>query len=504
MEKIKKLFNNISNYLTIFALILLLGFFSFASIRIRINEAVGYISFNYHWVVFFLLHLIFLHFILKYSNKISEKKLFISLAIIYLLVGIYLIINISSLLRADTGAVYKTVRDMRHDYYGFFQPKNYMNFYPHQHGLVYYIYLITSIVDKSKIIFSVNLVEIIIINFMIYKIVDILGNSDKRKNLLAIYLSFAFTQQLFFIAFAYNLIPGFFFMINGLYLLLSYKKNGNIYRLISSIILFAIAVIIRNNFIIMVIAAFLYLWLTSDKNKKILPIIFLISFLVISKTFTFGMNSLTEHITGVKVSKGMPKILWLAMGTDPTNLYPGPGWYNNYTRIVLENVDYDLDKAAEIGKEKVKDNFNKFIHNPLYGLGFFGTKHLSTWADPTFQSIWSGPLPRYGQSSQNKIIQSIYYEGTIYWANYHYMKSITVLLYLGSLIYLLKKNLHKNNLSLFIIYFVGGTVFHLFWETKSQYVYTYVIMLIPVAIEAIIDSHEKFLQSNLYKRLKKI
>lgn len=503
MDKIKKFFNNTSNYIAIFALVLILAFYSFASISIKINEVVSFLPFNFYWLIFLFVHILLIHLIIKNSTKINEKILFISLALVYLIFGIFLIINISSQLRADAGAIYKTVRDMRVGNYAFFQPKNYMNFYPHQHGHMYYIYLITSIIDSTRIIFAINLLEIIVINYLIYKIIDILGNSNKIKNLLAIYLSFAFAQQLFFIAFAYNLIPGFFFMMIGLYLLISYTNRNKTYKLIISIISFTIAVIIRNNFIIMVIAAFLYLWIISNKKSKYISLIFIISFIILNKILTFGMNSLTEHITGIKVTSGMPKILWIAMGTDPQNLSPGPGWYNHYTRIVLENVDYDFDKAAEIGNEKVKDNFNKILQNPIYGLGFFGAKHLSTWADPTFQSIWSGPLPRYHQTSNNQVIQSIYYEGDIYWINYHYMKSITYIIYLATLIYLIKKNLQKNNLSIFIVYLVGGTVFHLFWETKSQYVYTYVILLIPVAIEAIIDTHEKFLKSNLYKKIKK-
>lgn len=38
-----------------------------------------------------------------------------------------------------------------------------------------------------------------------------------------------------------------------------------------------------------------------------------------------------------------------------------------------------------------------------------------------------------------------------------------------------------------LIFFAGGFVFHLFWETKSQYMLPYVVLLIPVALSGLIE-----------------
>lgn len=44
-----------------------------------------------------------------------------------------------------------------------------------------------------------------------------------------------------------------------------------------------------------------------------------------------------------------------------------------------------------------------------------------------------------------------------------------------------KLSIDENYLLYAVIFFIGGFIFHTFWETKAQYVYQYTASLIPVA-----------------------
>ena len=44
-----------------------------------------------------------------------------------------------------------------------------------------------------------------------------------------------------------------------------------------------------------------------------------------------------------------------------------------------------------------------------------------------------------------------------------------------------KLSINENYLLYAVIFFIGGFLFHTFWETKAQYVYQYTASLIPVA-----------------------
>ena len=477
------IFNIISRGLAFIFLAILVTFLLFGSVHIQINEKTEFIFWKFWWVFFLFGHLIAILLIRKNYRKINEKLFFLIFSAIYLLIGMYIIYFLSFRIRADAWITYTAGNEIRNGDFSRFAKTEYLGYYPHQHGMVYYSYLLTNIIETSKILFSANMLEIIGINYFIYKITDTLFDSDKLKNLLAIYLSFAFVQQLIFITFPYNLIPGFLFMIIGLYFVIKFNQNKGYNNLIFAIPFLIISCFIRSNYIIVVIAIFIYIWITNVNKLNSLK--FLIAFLIFNQIFSFSTKKFTENLTDYEVSSGAPKILWIAMGTDPENWRIGPGWYNGFNKTVMEETDYDFDKAGKIGKEKLIENLRYYISNPKSAGKFFGIKFLTTWAEPTYESVWSGPHIKYEQENNSKILNSLFNEGNIYWVMYNYMKSIQFLIYALSLYYLFNKKIYNKNISIFFIYFLGGVVFHLIWETKSQYVYPYVILLIPIVCESL-------------------
>lgn len=477
------IFNIVTKFLSFIFLAILLIFLTYGSVHIQISEKTQFLFGKFYWIIFLIAHLIILALIRKHYKKINEKLFFLILSSIYLLIGAYIIYFLSFRIRADAWITYTAGNAMRIGDFSKFLKTEYLGYYPHQHGMVYYSYLLTNIVETSKILFSANMLEIIGINYFIYKITDLLSGSNKLKNILSIYLSFAFVQQLIFITFPYNLIPGFFFMIIGFYFAIKFNQNEGYINLVLSIGFLIIACFIRSNFIIVVIAIFLYIWISNA--NKLNSVKFLIVFLIFNQTFSVSMKKFTENLTGYEVSSGAPKVLWIAMGTDPENKRIGPGWYNGFNRDVIKETDYDFDKAQEIGKEKIIENLRFYISNPNEFVKFFGIKFLTTWAEPTYESIWSGPHIKYEQPNNSKILNSLFNEGSLYWVMYNYMKSIQILLYALSIYFLINKKIYNEKYLVFIIYFLGGVVFHLIWETKSQYVYPYVILFIPVVCESL-------------------
>lgn len=81
-------------------------------------------------------------------------------------------------------------------------------------------------------------------------------------------------------------------------------------------------------------------------------------------------------------------------------------------------------------------------------------------------------------------MKSIYEEKSGYYFLNSFGKVFTVSIYLLTLIaviyYIISKNFSVFELFT-IIFFLGGFFFHLLWETKSQYVFIYVLLLIPTA-----------------------
>ena len=124
---------------------------------------------------------------------------------------------------------------------------------------------------------------------------------------------------------------------------------------------------------------------------------------------------------------------------------------------------------------------------------FFGNKIRSTWCDPLFQSLWLGPLEGAGQEVRVEKLKSLYEEGTAFKLVLEWSKIVLIFIYVMTWIYLLIMIIGKKQtvFSGGIIYFIGGFLFYLFWETKSQYVYSNVFGLIPYAVYAFEFIQEK-------------
>lgn len=136
--------------------------------------------------------------------------------------------------------------------------------------------------------------------------------------------------------------------------------------------------------------------------------------------------------------------------------------------------------------EAIKERFQTFAKNPKYAVSFFGEKIITTWCEPTYQSIWSGPLISMNCSTTVEFLRNLYSGESVYELFASLMNILTVLLFGFSLVFVSWNILHTNSqilpLDLFsILFFLGGFLFHLFWETKSQYVYPYVVTLVPSA-----------------------
>ena len=90
------------------------------------------------------------------------------------------------------------------------------------------------------------------------------------------------------------------------------------------------------------------------------------------------------------------------------------------------------------------------------------------------------------------VLRSIYEERNGYQIVNFLLLTLLASIYLLSCFFVLRnffvaeKKLTPFDLYPFIFLF-GGGLFHFFWETKSQYVYIYVLLLIPSATQSLVD-----------------
>lgn len=256
-----------------------------------------------------------------------------------------------------------------------------------------------------------------------------------------------------------------------------------------SILSFAIACLIRNNYFIFIIAITLIQVFNFLENVNWRKLIVTFLIVISIPASSFLLKSYYQSVTHVPISQGLPMLAYVTMGTQDSPVAPSiGGWWDGYNTWLLKNNDFDRPKAVEQAKNDLKKNMQTFYNQPMYAVEFFYKKILSTWLEPTFQSIWTGPLPDLGNVQNSRILKSIYEEKNGYNFLNSFGKVLTVSIYLLTLISVVY-NIKNKNFSAFelftIIFFLGGFFFHIFWETKSQYVYIYVLLLIPSAAKGL-------------------
>ena len=103
-----------------------------------------------------------------------------------------------------------------------------------------------------------------------------------------------------------------------------------------------------------------------------------------------------------------------------------------------------------------------------------------------FGSVWAGPIEKIGYKNSPGVIADIYAGEEVYFVLADACNALVVLIYLGGfLFYIMSKRedgfVGKEELLYPVLFLLGGFFCHVLWETKSQYVYTYVFLMIPMA-----------------------
>lgn len=453
-----------------------------ASALVDVYEVVHFSLSGISWLVVGILLASLGAVLIRNAEQIKEDRLFRIFTAGYLIAGVYLIFSITPVIRADPSLTFNAAMQFLYRRFEEFSEGGYLYTYPQQVGLMLYELPFCFFFDNARPLFFANLAEILVINWHTWQISRILFQDNHRVNLLTIGLSFLFLPQFFFLAFAYNTIPGLTLFVMGWYWLLRWEQRPERWGFsVLGAALLGAAVLLRSNYLIGVAAISLWeltMFFKTGQKGRLAVILAAIAF---SVGFSSLSKMLVSYITGATLDEGMPSVLWIAMGTDPENVYSGPGWYSDYCMTAYYEAGCDASVAAGLGAEKILDNLSYFVNNPGYAMEYFGKKFVSTWCEPTFQSVWSGPLSRIEQPAYSFCTTSLYDMGAVYSAVYRLCKGVLMVLLVSAAGFCLVRRKDFPVYGMPLIFLTGGALFHLMWETKSQYVYPYIFMLIPLS-----------------------
>lgn len=510
-ERIYDLGNAIIRYL---AAIIMFGVFMltfFFQCRISMEaasmEKVSFVK-NDMWVYVFVAIIIF--FLILNKNKIRDiesKKLYILLSVLLLIFGLILIKGIGTDLRADANKIYEAATMFAKGDFSYLEKGGYLYHYPHQLGMVTYERVLLKLINNKESLFVSNLFFVLLINWTSWKISQELFEGNFMVQNLTIMFSFLFFPQLFFIAFVYGTIPGFAFFLLAVYFQILFLKRGKNKYVVLTFLFVTFATLLKNNYLIGAISIACVFVLAALEKKKIRMVVYGILMMGVVLLSGEMLNKFYEVESGYSIEGGEPKTLWIAMGLRDESSKLG-GWYDGFNYSEFEKNNYDSKQSEKVAMESIIESFDRFRKSPKYTIRFFRQKIESTWCDPLFQSIWSGPLEATGQKVQSEKISCLYEETFVHRLVRDFCGAWLIIIYGMFFLFFVRKNKENNMIMTGAIFFIGGFLFHLLWETKSQYVYPYVFCMIPYAcymLDNVLKKIEKFLygkKSNVENALK--
>lgn len=430
--------------------------------------------------------------------KINITALEIILVVYVVLLGFIWIFSVTSIPAADSANVYETARQAAknqytslHDFTNFYNKDfyggySYYNFYPFQLGFVFICEIIFRIFGTTSSM-PVQVINVLAVGAAYLGLAKITRLLFKRKSIefMAIFLLALCFQPILLCTFVYGNIIGMSLGIWSCFFLIKYFRTNKWLLLIPCGILLVISTIAKYNNMIYLVAFVIMLIVHTVKEKKWQSIAFAVAICIA----TVGSSSLIiasyESRAGVTLANGVSQVLYFDMGLQESGR--APGWYTTTGLSLYLKNQFDDEAANKEAWEQIGQRMEAFSDDAEYTVDFFGKKILSQWNEPTFESIWVSKVKGHEVAIKGGIGEAVYDKSLGQLLELHfglYMRVLYLLFAIGIYCLFISKKTNIQTILLPLV-LMGGFGYHFLFEAKSQYILTYIPLIIPTAAYAL-------------------
>lgn len=467
----------------------IMGFLTIVSLLFR-----SYIDVTYQEIIYYrndnvILALLFLAGILLLGAfgwkkgwflKIGERQLLIALLIYIAMISGGWAYFSHSFPVADQASILECVDGMLHGDYSCMNYKGYLQYNRHQVGITMFYELFTRIFTGGQVsyqaVYVLNVIMIVGIFLELYLITKKLC-PKKEVIILELLLSFCMFQLMLYSTFVYGLIPGLFFALAGIWFLLQYLENPKWYWGLLMAFMLSLAVVMKSNYLIFVIAAAGVLTVKAISSRKLIYLLFILLMFLGFAGMNHSAQKVYENRSGIEFGDTIPNSAYLAMGMQDGKM--APGWFNGYNHVTYRKNGYNEEATDKIAKEYISERIGEFAEHPLEALRFYYYKIVSQWNEVTYECFWISTNSGNHTRELAAPVEALY-RGRLHTAAEAVMNLYQLLMFAGtmclSFVLLRSKDVEK---SILLVCILGGFLFHILWEGKSQYIISYFPLMLP-------------------------
>ena len=323
---------------------------------------------------------------------------------------------------------------------------------------------------------AANLVFLAVTELALIRIVGLSFRSVRAQKLTALFLLLSL-HGILFSTYLYGNLPGLAFSALAVWAFLAFQERPNWISGILCALCLALAVILKYNYMIVFIAIAIIWFVCLLRRRQLKSLLCLL----LCAAAVLGLKNMPqryyERRMGEEFGSGISLWGWMALGFNEGQTCSG--WYDpTYTVNLFEDNNGDSAEAARQAREVIKDRFAYFKQEPGEGAAFFNRKFLSQWNEPSYEVIWNNNV-REHYSPPGKLYELLCRSGES--AVKTYMNFYQQGIFFGFILALVslwrKREICQCLLPLVIL---GGVLYHLLCEAKSQYSFAFFLLMIPI------------------------
>ena len=409
-----------------------------------------------------------------------------------------------SIASGDARTMLDTAKAAAQDNYDLFQEGYYSNFsyyqyYPSQLGYVFFAEIIYRIFGAGASDLYFQIPNVIALDFAYAGIVMITGRIFKRPavtNMTAIALALCL-QPMLMTTYTSPMILGLAFAVWSVYFTVRYMQEDKLLLIAPAALLITIAVVLRYNNVITLTAISIVLSLHMIGKKRFLALIAAAVMVTCPVLAHHMMIFSYEERSGATLNTEVTPVLTAYMGISESTM--APGWFNWNGMTTLRdsanstgNHQPNNAVAETAAWEGIGSRLDQLSKENALG-DFIKKKFLSQFNEPFLESVWISQTRAHNIPEGEKlpgVVTSVYTGGLGVlldrWFPYCHM--MICIGFAAGMVWLMIRRRLSPEMILLPVTVLGGILYHMLCEAKSQYFLPYFVLLIPFAMYGLLET----------------
>ncbi|MBR2943059.1 MAG: glycosyltransferase family 39 protein [Clostridia bacterium] len=290
----------------------------------------------------------------------------------------------------------------------------------------------------------------------------------------------AFVPYLLFNTYVYGTIPMIFFCALAFVCFALYVRGGSVRYALVCMVSLGCAYAAKQNALIVILALTICGVLHAIRTRDIrLPAMMAMGLVIGTLLSSFAVWQY-EVRSGMQLGANVSALARLVMGLQESETCAG--WFNGYTAPFID-LEVSAAEQAAVASADLKTRLAEFAADPGMALAFFRDKYLSQWLEPGYSTLWWGYRCSWEGRYNGLAILLYREESPIRALAEGYMNLYQQAMYILAVIGAAASMKRRGDTAALMlpVTIVGGFLFHMLFEAKSQYIFVYAVYLMPLA-----------------------